>query len=127
MKCMKWLCISLMFAGCSAEVVEKSSIEEIVGNGKMVQASIEQIMSADSASRTYLDDKVRMRWTEKDSITVFDMNTYNRTFMFTGKTGANAGGFTQVSIDDKYWFGYDVDYTYVVYPHSTDASLDETD
>lgn len=127
MKCMKWLCISLMFAGCSAEIVEKQSDEEIVGNGKMVQAFVEQIQSADSASRTYLDDKVRMRWTEKDSITVFDMNTYNRTFMFTGKTGANAGGFTQVSIDDKYWFGYDVDYTYAVYPHSTDAGLDETD
>ena len=56
-------------------------------------------------SRTYVDNQIRMRWTAEDKITLFKKNTYNRTFMFTGKTGANAGGFKQTSVDDEYWFG----------------------
>ena len=78
-------------------------------------------------SRTYLDDRVRMRWHEKDCVTLFRKNTYNRTYMFKGQTGANAGGFGQVSVDDEFWYGTDVSYNYAVYPHSTDITLDETD
>lgn len=80
-----------------------------------------------SDSRTYLDDRKRMRWHEKDCVTLFRKNTYNRTYMFKGQTGANAGGFGQVSVDDEFWYGIDVPYNYAVYPHSTDITLDETD
>lgn len=80
-----------------------------------------------SDSRTYLDDRKRMRWHEKDCVTLFRKNTYNRTYMFKGQTGANAGGFGQVSVDDEFWYGTDVPYNYAVYPHSTDVTLDETD
>lgn len=81
----------------------------------------------ESDSRTYLDEQSRMRWTADDRLTVFTKTTYNREFAFTGKTGANAGGFRQVSVDDDFWFGYDVDYNYAIYPHAADNAFDETD
>ena len=80
----------------------------------------------ESDTRTYLDDQARMRWTADDRLTIFKKTTYNREFAFTGKTGANAGGFKQVSVDDDFWFGYDVDYNYAIYPHSAANEFDET-
>ena len=78
-------------------------------------------------SRTYVDEQIRMRWTAKDKITMFRKSTYNREYMFTGKTGANAGGFCQTSVDDEFWYGEEVAANYAVYPHSIDTELDETD
>ena len=113
------LCFLLILAGCTESSFEGN--HPISGNEEFY-ATFE-----DTNSRTYVDEQIRMRWNAEDEITIFKKNTYNRTFMFTGNTGANAGGFRQVSTDDDYWFGYDVDYSYAVYPHSAENALDETD
>lgn len=113
------LCFLLILAGCTESSFEGN--HPISGNEEFY-ATFE-----DTDSRTYVDEQIRMRWNAEDEITIFKKNTYNRTFMFTGNTGANAGGFRQVSTDDDYWFGYDVDYSYAVYPHSAENTLDETD
>ena len=117
MKHLLWLCTLLMLVGCNKEMIEESSTfnEDFYA------------VFENADSRTYLDDRVRMRWHEKDCVTLFRKNTYNRTYMFKGQTGANAGGFGQVSVDDEFWYGTDVSYNYAVYPHSTDITLDETD
>lgn len=118
---MKWLCYLctlLILVGCtdmSMEDVSVKSIEEFY-------ATFEN-----TDSRTYVDDQIRMRWTAEDRVTIFRKNTYNREYMFTGKTGANSGGFRQVSTDDDFWFGYDVKANYAIYPHSADTELDETE
>ena len=119
MKRLSWLYVLLMFVGCT-----ESSIEDnfVIGAGSEFYASIES-----ANSRTYVDEQIRMRWHAEDRITIFKKETYNREFKFTGKTGANAGGFTQVSEDDDFYFGYAVNANYAVYPHSTDTELDETD
>lgn len=113
-----WLCTLLMLVGCNEEKIETIS----TSSQEEFYAIIE---GADS--RTYLDERRRLRWHEKDSVTLFRKNTYNRTYMFTGKTGANAGGFKQVSTDDEFWYGATMNYNYAVYPHSVDITLDETD
>ena len=113
------LCFLLILAGCTESSFEGN--HPISGNEEFY-ATFE-----DTDSRTYVDEQIRMRWNAEDEITIFKKNTYNRTFMFTGNTGANAGGFRQVSTDEDYWFGYDVDYSYAVYPHSAENALDETD
>lgn len=77
-------------------------------------------------TRTYIDDQIRMRWHADDRIAIFNGTTYRREFAFTGETGDNAGGFTQVSTDDTFWFGYDVSQNFAVYPYSTEVKLDET-
>lgn len=118
MKRLFYLYALLILAGCtdmSVNDIYKDANEEF-------QAFIE-----DNDSRTYIDEQVRMRWTAEDRVTLFRKNTYNREYMFTGKTGANAGGFRQVSTDDDFWFGYDVAANYAIYPHSADTELDETE
>ena len=118
MKHLSWLYILLILAGCtdtSLEGISTHSNEEFY-------ATIEG-----SDSRTYVDDQIRLRWTAEDCITIFKKTTYNREFMFTGVTGANAGGFKQKSVDDDFWYGADVPYNYAVYPHSSTTQLDETD
>ena len=112
------LCLLLILAGCTESSFENN--HSIIGNDEFY-ATIEG-----TDSRTYVDEQIRMRWNAEDEVTIFKKNTYNRTFMFTGNTGANAGGFRQISTDDDYWFGYDVDYSYAVYPHSAENTLDET-
>lgn len=118
MKHLFWLCSFLLLIGCT----EKEVVENSVANNKEFYATIEG-----TDSRTYVNENIRLRWTAEDCITVFDETTYNREYMFTGKTGANAGGFRQISVDDKFWYGEDVDNIYAVYPHSSDTQLDETD
>ena len=118
MKQLFFLCLLLILTGCTESSFEGN--HSISGNEEFY-ATIEG-----TDSRTYVDEQIRMRWNAEDKITIFKKNTYNRTFMFTGNTGANAGGFRQISTDDDYWFGYDVDYSYAVYPHSAENTLDET-
>lgn len=118
MKHLFWLCSFLLLIGCT----ESEIVENNVANKKEFYATIEG-----TDSRTYVDEKIRLRWTAEDCITIFDKTTYNREFMFTGKTGANAGGFTQKSVDDKFRYEVAVDNIYAVYPHSSDIQLDETD
>ena len=119
MKHLSWLfCILLILAGCTDTSIEGISTH----SNEEFYATIET-----SESRTYVDDQIRLRWTADDRLTIFKKTTYNREFMFTGVTGANAGGFKQKSVDDDFWYGADVPYNYAVYPHSSTTQLDETD
>ena len=118
MKNLSWLYILLILAGCTDMSVEDISIN----SNEKFYATIEQ-----TDSRTYVDSQIRLRWTAEDCITLFRKTTYNREYMFTGTTGANAGGFRQKSVDDDFWYGADVPYNYAIYPHSSTTQLDETD
>ena len=113
-----WLCILLIIAGCTDMSIEDISVK----SDEEFYASFEN-----TDSRTYVDDQIRLRWTAEDCIALFRKTTYNREYMFTGVTGANAGGFKQKSIDDDFWYGADVPYNYAVYPYSVSTQLDETD
>lgn len=110
--------ILLILAGCTDMSVEDISTK----SNEKFYATIEQ-----TDSRTYVDGQIRLRWTAEDCITLFRKSTYNREYMFTGTTGANAGGFRQKSVDDDFWYGADVPYNYAIYPHSSTTQLDETD
>ena len=110
---------ALLFVGCEQTPIEEQSA--------LVQLPEEYWASFDGDSRTYLDDEVRMLWTEDDRLTVFQGTTYAREFAFTGHTGANAGGFRQKSVDDPYWYGDDLATTYAIYPHSEDTWFHERD
>ena len=118
MKHIFWLCALLMMMACT-----KESVEQVLSfDNTEFYAVLEG-----SESRTFLDERQRLRWHEEDCVTLFTKTTYNRTYMFTGKTGANAGGFKKVSKDDEFWYGVPMEYNYAVYPHSSEISLDETD
>ena len=120
MKRFSWLYILLMLVGCTESSIEDNSI---------IETGVEEFYATieGTNARTYVDEQIRMRWHAEDRITIFKKETYNREFEFTGKTGANAGGFNQVSVDDEFFSSYKVDANYAVYPHSADTELDETD
>lgn len=111
------LYILLILTGCT-----ESFISDIPTNEK--EEFYATFENADS--RTYIDDKIRLRWNAEDCITLFRKSTYNREYVFTGTTGANAGCFKQKSVDDEFWYGTDVPNIYAVYPHSPNTQLDET-
>ena len=115
------LCSLLLLAGCT-----NHPIDEILGATETeFYASLENT-DENATTKTYVDDQIRMRWTAEDKITMFNKTTYLRQYTFTGKTGANAGGFKKTSVDDEFWYGADVDNIYAVYPYSEDITLDET-
>ena len=116
-----WLYTLLILVGCTEDEIVKNATPEPSGEEEFY-ATFEG-----TDSRTYLNERILMRWNAEDRITLFKKNTYNRTYMFTGETGDNAGGFKQVSADDEFWHGISMDYNYAVYPHSTKMKLDETD
>ena len=119
MKRLSWLYILLILVGCTdAKFDDDNSLIP----SEEFYATMER-----TDSRTYVDGQIRMRWHADDRITIFKEETYNREYKFTGKTGANAGGFAQVSVDDEFYYAPKVDANYAVYPHSTDTELDETD
>lgn len=112
----------LIVAGCT-----KSTVDEIIDINKAeFYANIEGAYDSEPDTKTYIDDLIRMRWSANDKISMFNKTTYLREFTFTGKTGANAGGFRQTSTDDEFWYGADVDNIYAVYPYSEDMQIDET-
>ena len=115
------LCALLTLAGCT-----DFPIDEIVDTTEPEFYATIEGTDADAATKTYVDDQIRMRWTANDKITMFNRTTYLRQYTFTGKTGANAGGFKKTSEDDEFWYGDDVDNIYAVYPYSDDITLDET-
>ena len=116
------LCTLLLLVGCT-----ESPIEEIIDiNDAEFYAIVEGAEDTLSDTKTYIDNQIRMRWTAEDKIAMFKRTTYLRQYSFTGKTGANAGGFRQTSVDDEFWYGADVANIYAVYPYSENITLDET-
>lgn len=118
MKRMLWMLAALLMAGCEQSLVEERTV---ASESEELYAVIED----GSDSRTFLDDKLRLRWTADDRITVFRKEAYNREYRFTGVTGANAGGFEQVSVDDELYYAPDLPYTYAAYPHSSTTAFHE--
>ena len=117
---------ALLMAGCAQSSIEElSAVRPQDHLPKEYWAYFEDNEEEDS--RTYLDERVRLLWTKDDRLTVFKGTTYAREFAFSGRTGANAGGFKQVSTDDEYWFGYDLPAAYALYPYDEEAWFHEED
>ena len=60
----------------------------------------------------YLNENGYLRWTANDQISIFEANTYNQQYKFTGETGANSGTFEKVTVS---------------YPTGTDLNQNDID
>ena len=77
----------------------------------------------EESTRTFVDEKIRLRWTAEDLISLFEGTTRNKKFMFLGETGDNAGDF-----EDKttgFGSGNDVNRYYALYPYASTNKLHE--
>ena len=106
--------LSLIAVSCS---YEESFVLEDNNDNSAVEfyATIDEQPDADT--RVYADENLRVLWNADDRITIFNKNTYNQQYRFTGENGDNAGGFRIVKSDDEFITSNPLDNIYAVYPY----------
>lgn len=107
------LCI-LLFAGCTKADVESVSQQKI--NSQKFHAEF-----AEENTRTFVDEKVRLLWTEGDLLTIFT-STLNRKYQFDGETGDNSGTFSEIATS-QFGTGNSISANYAVYPYSSSNKI----
>ena len=80
---------AVLAASCS---VKEPAIQEPVEPVKMY-ARMETV--DDASTKVYADANLHVRWDSDDRLSIFNKNTYNQQFRFTGETGANSGEFEE--------------------------------
>ena len=76
-------------------------------------------------TRVYATEDLLLRWTADDRVSIFNRNTGNGQYRFTGQTGDNAGDF--VLVDEGSSASVDpLDAVYSVYPFSGTTQMDGT-
>ena len=120
----KYRCILLIFAvlaiSCSVEEIKSPELEDY--NAPVFYATIEEQPEADT--KVYADENLKVLWNADDRITIFNKDTYNQQYRFTGEDGANAGGFKIVKGDDEFITSNPLDNIFAVYPYRETNSID---
>ncbi|MBQ5861283.1 MAG: hypothetical protein IIW65_03970 [Alistipes sp.] len=106
-------------AGCLMVACNMTEdVENQVVSKKLFHATID-----DESTRTFVDEKIRLRWTEGDLISLFEGTTRNKQYKFLGETGDNAGDFEDITTG--FGSGNDIDRYYAIYPYSSSTKLHE--
>ena len=87
-------------------------------------ASFEQ--PAEDGTRVYANEDLLLRWTADDRVSIFNKNTYNQQYRFTGNTGANAGGFSKME-SDEFISSSPIEDVVSVYPYQTSTEISESE
>ena len=104
--------ICLLVVSCS--VHELDTKDSPILEDDVFYASLESY--SDSDTRVYVDESIKILWDADDRITIFNENTLNQQYRFTGNTGANSGFFKKVPNDD-FGTGNDMSFICAVYPY----------
>lgn len=107
------LCL-LLLAGCTKADVESVSQQKI--NSQKFHAEF-----AEEDTRTFVDEKVRLLWTEGDLLTIFT-STLNRKYQFDGETGDNSGTFSEIATS-QFGTGNNISANYAVYPYASSNKI----
>ena len=116
-----------LYLGIAAVLVASCSIQE--ENYEIPQqdddifyASFEQ---PSEGTRVYANEDLLLRWTADDCVSIFNKNTYNQQYKFTGETGDNAGGFRKVDTDE-FVTGNAISNIVSVYPYQEATKITES-
>lgn len=109
----------MLLAACSTK---EKDIQISVQDDVVFYASFEQ--PSDIDTRVYANEDMLLRWTADDRVSIFNKNTYNQEYKFTGQTGANAGGFKKVD-NDEFVTGNVISHVVSVYPYQGATSISE--
>ena len=108
-----------LIAGCLMVACNTTEdFDTVISNSKRFHATF-----ADEDTRTFVDEKIRLRWTEGDLISLFEGTTRNKQHKFLGETGDNAGDFEDITTG--FGSGNDIDRYYAIYPYSSTTKLHE--
>ena len=110
-----------LFAACSTTEI---NIQTPLSGSEVFYASFEQ--PAEDGTRVYANEDILLRWTGDDRVSIFEKNTRNQQYRFTGKTGDNAE-FDKVT-GSGFTTGDAISHIVSVYPYqeSTKVSKSET-
>ena len=100
------------------ENYEVSQVDDVVFFASFEQPTYEE-------TKVYANEDLFLRWTADDRVSIFEKNTYNQQFRFTGETGDNAGGFKKVGSDD-YYTGNSIPSVVSVYPYLETTKISES-
>lgn len=75
-------------------------------------------------TKVYVNEDLHLRWTADDRVSIFNKNTGNQQFRFTGETGDNIGEFSKVEEDDDVT-GSPLSNVVSVYPYLPNTEISE--
>ena len=110
-----------LFGACSTKEID---IQTPVQDDVMFYASFEQPTAIDT--KVYANEDLLLRWTADDRVSIFNTNTYNQQYAFTGETGDNAGGFRKVDTDE-FMTGNAITNVVSVYPYQASTKISENE
>ncbi|MBO4757320.1 MAG: tyrosine-protein phosphatase [Bacteroidales bacterium] len=115
--------LAALAVSCSVEEVN-SPVQES-HNAPVFYATIDDSQPGGTETKVYTGEDLKVLWNADDRITVFNKNTYNKEFVFTGDDGDNSGSFEEVTSDSN-TTSTKLDKVYAVYPYreSTEISDD---
>ena len=110
--------ICLLTISCSVHEIE--TIAPILSEDNVFYATFESYSEPDT--KVFLDENIKILWDADDRITIFNKNTFNQQYRFTGDTGDNSGFFKIVPSDD-FATGNDMGFICAVYPYLEATSI----
>ena len=118
-----------LYLGIAAGLVASCSTKEIdfqtpVQDDVVFYASFEQ--PTEEGTKVYANEDLLLRWTADDRVSIFNKNTYNQQYKFTGETGDNAGGFDKV-VGSEFTTGNTISHIVSVYPYQESTKISESE
>lgn len=107
----------LLMVGCTKSETD-TAITQQLQNSPDFYATFES-----DDTRTFVDEKVRLLWTEGDQLSIFT-STLNQKYEFDGETGDNSGTFTPIS-SGQFGSGstLSVEANFAVYPYNQSTKI----
>ena len=100
--------------------------EEITDEKQPIRfhANMEMVLT-DSETRAFINEQNQVFWNENDLVTIFSETTYNKKFIYTGRTGTTSGDFDPVTTDA--WnteVSLNTGFNYSIYPYHRHNACD---
>ena len=108
-----------MVASCS---IQEESFVAPQKDDVVFYASFEQ--PTEVGTRVYANEKLYLRWTADDRVSIFNKITYNQQYKFLGETGDNSGGFNRVDAAE-FVTGNPIPHVVSVYPYQEATKITE--
>lgn len=113
--------IAGLVASCSTK--EKDFQTPQLGS-EVFYATFEQ--PSEDGTRVFANEDLLLRWTADDRVSIFNKNTYNQQYKFTGETGDNAGSFDKVA-GAEFTTGNAISHIVSVYPYQESTKISESE
>ena len=127
MKNLLYLLLPLLaLAACTSGIDNSLNVAiqgKVAGdNANLFYATVEGPVNADSRTKVFADQDMRVLWNADDRISIFNKMCYNQEYAFLGQTGDNAGEFSPVDGNPE---GSSLPYIYAVFPYRAGTGIDE--